>query len=254
MAADRIAKQLEPGRAEGAGRPNILVFCIDQWQTHMQVPDEVEFPAMRRLEGRGVSFDRQYCTVPICTPSRAAMWTGVHAKHTGLWDNTNFAWIGELSSDIPTIGHLLRDQGYYTAFKGKWHLSAVPTREDALERYGFSDFQQWGEMFGAPLEGAMLDNTATFEAVDWLEHKAPTLDRPWLLVCSLVNPHDGDVPTDGSRPEGAPARSHDRHANDGAAARLVRAGVGHRHAGQLRRRLRAAAKASHDCQYLLLLH
>ena len=36
----------------------------------------------------------------------------------------------------------------------------------------------------------MLDNTATFEAVDWLEHKAPRLDRPWLLVCSLINPHD----------------------------------------------------------------
>jgi arylsulfatase A-like enzyme len=170
--------------------PNILILCMDQWQTHMQVPEAVEFPAMRRLETQGVSFDRQYCTVPICTPSRATMWTGVHAKHTGLWDNTNFAWIGELRQDIPTIGHLLREQGYYTAFKGKWHLSAVPTSEDALERYGFSDFQQWGEMFGAPLEGAMLDNTATFEAVDWLENTAQQLGQPWLLVCSLVNPHD----------------------------------------------------------------
>src|SRR5690606_6487844 len=95
--------------------------------------------------------------VPVCTPSRASMWTGVHAKQAGLWDNTNFAWIGELSPGIPTIGHMLREQGYYTAFKGKWHVSAVPRGEDALERYGFSDYQQWGEMFGAPLQGAMLD-------------------------------------------------------------------------------------------------
>lgn len=184
--------QTSSGKAstDRMSRPNILVLCMDQWQTHMQVPDVVQLPAMRRLEAQGVSFDRQYCTVPICTPSRATMWTGVHAKHTGLWDNTNFAWIGELSREIPTIGHLLRDQGYYTAFKGKWHLSAVPSDEDALERYGFSDFQQWGEMFGAPLEGAMLDNTAAFEAVDWLENKPAQLDQPWLLVCSLVNPHD----------------------------------------------------------------
>jgi arylsulfatase A-like enzyme len=174
----------------GNRRPNILVLCMDQWDTHMQVPGEVRFPAMQRLEAQGVSFDRQYCTVPICTPSRATMWTGVHAIHTGLWDNTNFAWINELSQEIPTIGHLLRDQGYYTAFKGKWHLSAVPKGEDALERYGFSDYQQWGEMFGAPLEGAQLDGTAVFETVDWLETKGTQLDQPWLFVCSLINPHD----------------------------------------------------------------
>ena len=171
-------------------RPNILILCMDQWDRHMHVPEDVEFPTLARLEAHGVSFNRQYCTVPICTPSRATMWTGVHAKQTGLWDNTNFAWIYELSSDIPTVGHLLREQGYYTAFKGKWHCSNVPRGEDALERYGFSDYQQWGEMFGAPLQGAQLDGTAVFETIDWLEHRVPRLDQPWLLICSLINPHD----------------------------------------------------------------
>jgi len=171
-------------------RPNFLILCMDQWDTHMRAPKEVEFPAMQRLKAEGVSFDRQYCAVPLCTPSRAAMWTGVHAKQVGLSDNTNFAWIDELSQDFPTIGHLLREQGYYTAFKGKWHVSAVPKSEDALERYGFSDYQQWGEMFGAPLQGAMLDGAATFETIDWLEHKRAELDQPWLLICSLINPHD----------------------------------------------------------------
>jgi arylsulfatase len=171
-------------------RPNFLILCMDQWQTHMQLPDDVPFPAMERLEAQGVSFDHQYCSDPICTPSRATMWTGAHANLTGAQENTNQAWIKELTHDIPTIGHMLRDQGYYTAFKGKWHLSWLAHSEDALEDYGFSDFQQWGEMYGAPLEGEKLDGTAAFETVDWLETKAPTLDQPWLLVCSLVNPHD----------------------------------------------------------------
>jgi len=171
-------------------RPNLLVLCMDQWDAHMQVPNAVQFPAMRRLEAQGVSFNRHYCTVPVCTASRATMWTGLHAKQAGLWDNTNFAWIDELAPNIPTLGHLLREQGYHTAFKGKWHLSEVPLGEDMLERYGFADFQQWGDMFGAPLHGEMLDGTVAFEVVDWLEHRAPQLDQPWLLVCSLVNPHD----------------------------------------------------------------
>lgn len=197
--------QTEPHNAG----PNILILCMDQWDTHMHVPQDVEFPAIARLEARGVSFKRQYCTVPICTPSRATIWTGVHAKQAGLWDNTNFAWIHELSSDIPTIGHLLREQGYYTAFKGKWHCSGVPRGEDALERYGFSDYQQWGEMFGAPLQGAQLDGTAVFETIDWLQHRAPELDQPWLLVCSLINPHDimffQSDPAEAPHPNGAMA-------------------------------------------------
>lgn len=28
-------------------RPNILILCMDQWDTHMQVPEEVKFPAPR---------------------------------------------------------------------------------------------------------------------------------------------------------------------------------------------------------------
>lgn len=179
-----------PKDKPSADRPNILVLCMDQWDATMDVPEEVEFPAMQRLESQGVRFDRQYCTYPICTPSRSTMWSGVHAAHTGLWDNTNFAYIHEMSPDVPTIGRLLREQGYYTAFKGKWHLSEPPRSEDALERFGFSDYQQWGDMFGGPLQGEQLDGVVTFETVDWLEHKGAQLDQPWLLVCSLVNPHD----------------------------------------------------------------
>jgi arylsulfatase len=171
-------------------QPNILILCMDQWDATMDVPEGVELPAVERLEAQGTRFDRNYCTVPICTPSRSTMWSGVHATHTGLWDNTNFAWIEELRRDIPTIGHMLREQGYYTAFKGKWHLSEVELSENTLERYGFSDYQQWGEMFGAPLQGAQLDGTVAFETMDWLETKAPALDQPWLLVSSMVNPHD----------------------------------------------------------------
>lgn len=171
-------------------RPNILILCMDQWDMHMELPEDVRFPAMERLEAQGVTFDNHYCTMPICTPSRATMWTGVHAGKTGAYENPNYAWVEGLPTDFPTIGHMMREQGYYTAFKGKWHLSWLEHSEDALEPYGFSDYQQWGEMYGEPLEGAKLDGTVAFETVDWLETKAPTLEQPWLLVSSMVNPHD----------------------------------------------------------------
>lgn len=133
-----------------AKRPNILILCIDQWDTHMDLPGDVRFPALERLEAQGVSFDNHYCTIPICTPSRATMWTGLHANLTGAFENTNYGWIEGLSPDVQTIGHMLRQQSYYTAFKGKWHGSWLPHSEDALEPFGFSDYQHEHDCAAAP--------------------------------------------------------------------------------------------------------
>lgn len=170
-------------------RPNILVLCMDQWDVHMDLPAGVSLPAIERLVGAGVSMESHHCTTPQCTPSRSAMWTGQHAKTIDMWDNTNFAWTGALDTEVPTIGTMLREQGYYTAFKGKWHLSPVADDPDALEEYGFSDYQQWGDNWGGPMQGEKLDSTVAFETVDWLRHTRPT-DQPWFLVSSMVNPHD----------------------------------------------------------------
>ncbi|WP_165165049.1 sulfatase-like hydrolase/transferase [Corynebacterium qintianiae] len=171
-------------------RPNILILCMDQWDMRMELPDGVELPALKQLMDRGVTLDKHYCTVPQCTPSRTAMWTGQHAKALGTWDNTDFAWIKPLDPGTPTMGDMMREQGYYTAFKGKWHLSDTGFGEaGALEDFGFSDYQLWGDNWGRPLEGQVKDGTVAMETVDWLRHRAPK-DQPWLLISSMVNPHD----------------------------------------------------------------
>lgn len=171
-------------------RPNVLIMCIDQWDMHMDLPDGVELPTLRRLQDLGVTLDSHYCTVPICTPSRTTMWTGQHAKTVGMWDNTNFPWVTSMSPDTPTLGTMMRGEGYYTAFKGKWHVSEIePLTEDALEPYGFADYQIWGDPWGGPLEGEVKDGVIADETVDWLRHRAPQ-DQPWLLISSMVNPHD----------------------------------------------------------------
>ena len=94
-------------------QPNILILCMDQWDMRMELPDDVELPALQSLMDKGVTLDQHYCKVPQCTPSRTAMWTGQHAKTLGTWDNTDFAWIKPLTPDTPTLGHMMREQGYY---------------------------------------------------------------------------------------------------------------------------------------------
>jgi arylsulfatase len=125
------------------------------------------------------------------------MWTGQHAPHTGMFDNTNFAWIEDMRADsesLPTVGHMLRDLGYYTAYKGKWHESEFPEGDttDAMEPFGFSNFQAWGDAIGSPMDGLNKAPKTAAEAVDWLTNNAPEVapSQPWFLAVNFVNPHD----------------------------------------------------------------
>ena len=108
---------------------NFLFIVTDQEYAHQALPAGVTLPNRNRLHNRGVTFNNHQVTTTVCTPSRSVMWTGQHTPFTRMIDNTNLAWIEDMRTDpetLPTIGHMLRDLGYYTAYKGKWHESEFP--------------------------------------------------------------------------------------------------------------------------------
>jgi arylsulfatase len=109
-------------------------------------------------------------------------------------------WVQSLSPKIPTIGHMLRKAGYYTAYKGKWHLNKeFDTQEPErlftkeMEVYGFADYVGVGDIIGHTLGGYEFDHLIGGSAVTWLRRVGRPLSnegRPWSLFVSLVNPHD----------------------------------------------------------------
>jgi len=180
-----------------ATRPNILIIVTDQEYAHQALPAGVTMPNRNRLHNRGVTFNNHQVTTTVCTPSRSVMWTGQHTPLTRMIDNTNLAWIEDMRADpdvLPTIGHMLRDQGYYTAYKGKWHESefAPGDTSDAMEPFGFADFQEWGDAYGEPFDGLNKDPLTAAEAVAWLQNLSSNIDdsQPWFLAVNFINPHD----------------------------------------------------------------
>ena len=178
-------------------QPNILMIVTDQEYAHQAMPEDLALPSRDRIRARGVSFNHHHCTTTVCTPSRSVMYTGRHTPHTRMFDNTNFAWIDDMRADpetLPTIGHMLRELGYHTVYKGKWHLSEFPTEgtSDAMEPYGFAEYQDFGDVIGGPLDGALKDPKIAEEAVDWLGTRASEVatDTPWFMAVNFVNPPD----------------------------------------------------------------
>jgi arylsulfatase len=190
-----------------AGAPyNILFILTDQERFFRpgELPEGFGLPAHERLAKQGTVFENHQINSCVCTPSRSVLYTGRHIQHTKMFDNTNFPWISSMSTDIPTIGHMMRDAGYYTAYKGKWHLTKefetvnslgtpekIFTRE--MEAYGFSDYFGIGDIIAHTRGGYLHDGIISAMGVSWLRGRGKELaaqGKPWFLAVNLVNPHD----------------------------------------------------------------
>ena len=148
----------------------------------------------------GVQFENHQVNSVACTSSRSNIYTGQHTVNTKMFDNVDFPWQRNMSrTKIPTMGNLMREAGYYTAYKGKWHLSSGNNNKIkegqkslSLEEYGFSDHLGIGEQHGA-LGGHHHDWLTTASAEHWLRSQGEdcrSKGQPWLLAVNLVNPHD----------------------------------------------------------------
>ncbi|TBR25391.1 MAG: sulfatase, partial [Reyranella sp.] len=123
---------------------------------------------------------------------------GLQTANNGMFENLDVPWMKDLAA--PTSGQMLRKAGYYTAYKGKWHLSRDfdTTSVDKfmtphMERYGFADNFSPGDLIGHTLGGYGFDHITAGSAINWLRTKGRPLSddgKPWCMYVSFVNPHD----------------------------------------------------------------
>lgn len=189
-----------PAVTRPRGAPNILFVFTDQERYHARWPAGLSLPGHERLQRTGVTFTSHYCPATMCTSSRSVMVTGLQTPDNGMFENLDVPWMKDLSTDRPTFGHMLRKAGYYTAYKGKWHLSrAFDTKKiegfltAEMEKYGFADNFSPGDLIGHTLGGYSFDHLTAGSAVNWLRTKGRALAddaKPWCMVVGFVNPHD----------------------------------------------------------------
>ena len=101
-------------------QPNILIIMADDWRgqalgcNHL---DPAITPHCDRLACEGVRCTQAITPHPLCTPARAAMFTGRWASSIGM----EYNW-QRLSHNEPNLANVLGAAGWDTALIGKWHL------------------------------------------------------------------------------------------------------------------------------------
>lgn len=172
------------------GNYNIIFILNDQEHFMREYPIGSDFKGRERMRRIGTTFENHYICSNVSTPSRSAIYTGMHITQTQMLDNTNYLFQSDMNPDLTTVGDMFRAANYYTAYKGKWHLSRNVT---TLEPYGFSDFGSQGDRHGSGLEGHEQDGNIANEAIRWLNEKGAERNQAgqsFFLAVNFINPHD----------------------------------------------------------------
>ncbi len=112
-------------------KPNVLVLMFDdmRFDTFSYRGGPVNTPNIDQLASESTRFDNAMTTTGLCSPSRAAFYTGRWGHKNGLDDNVELyhSRQSELSLDEGGLIKRASDAGYLVGHVGKWHLGARGT-------------------------------------------------------------------------------------------------------------------------------
>ncbi len=165
-------------------KPNILfIFTDQQTMKAMSAAGNpyLRTPFMDGLASQGVRFTQNYCTSPVCSPSRSSLITSRMPHETGVVYNDTAS-----DSTIMNMGEMFRKAGYNTTWAGKWHLpQSYPTSVGAtIPGFKALNFLAPEKISG---RGDFTDPAVADAVVKFL---IGSRKEPFLLAVSFHNPHD----------------------------------------------------------------
>ncbi|MEM7124395.1 MAG: sulfatase-like hydrolase/transferase [Pseudomonadota bacterium] len=179
---------------------NIILIISDQESYRLLAPDDYDLPVRAELDRRGTRFENHYVGAAMCTASRGVMFSGQPPQVNGLFDQMELGYVPSMKTDKPSMGTVMRELGYKTAYFGKFELKKsiiFPTDTTnytaALDEYGFDTFSPDGDKTGAQDQGYDTDIDTAADAVRWMRTHGQALNaagHPWFLVVSFIMPHD----------------------------------------------------------------
>ena len=128
-----LALSFQARSAAAPERPNVLVVLVDDmgWSDIAPYGSEIYTPTLSTLAANGLRF-RHFYNEARCSPSRAALMTGMHMQTVG--DNPSGSLPDLRPDNNVTIPEVLKANGYRTYFAGKWHLGSKTNNCDPVSR------------------------------------------------------------------------------------------------------------------------
>ncbi|MEZ6096553.1 MAG: sulfatase [Pirellulaceae bacterium] len=199
-------------------RPNFLFIAVDDLRPSIGCYGDkaAVTPNLDRLAASGVLFERAYCQVAVCNPSRASLMTGLRPDTLGVW--TLPIHFREAKPDAVTLPQWLRQFGYTAVSHGKifhnptpdpqsWSEAIRPagtlpnayppgTRKKIAEAQEQLPDDDWrkdnlrGPITAAPVleDNELIDGRRTDMALEDLDRLSKK-EEPFFLAVGYIRPH-----------------------------------------------------------------
>lgn len=141
-----------------------------------------ETPNIDRLARSGVYFDHAFVAYPVCSASKAAIYTGMYCHQNGILNNTHnvhrpasqvtqsernmlLAKTNKVHDKYFTMTEVLKSNGYYQGVTHKLHV--LPNEKFPYDEFIHGDRREINQFF----------------------KNAKSKNRPWFLMVNIPNSH-----------------------------------------------------------------
>ncbi|OQU94859.1 hypothetical protein CLAIMM_01150 [Cladophialophora immunda] len=211
-------------------KPNILFILTDDQDLHMESLQHMPL-LQQHLVYEGTSFSNHYCTVAICCPSRANLWTGRAAHNLNVTDvfppYGGYPKVVQEGINDDYLPIWLQEAGYNTYYSGKlWNAHTVDNYDAPLVRgFNLSDFtldpftyDYWDlhtSRNGEPPVGypGRYSPDVTAEKAYELLEEATRHKEPWFLGVAPIAPHSHATQDPAGKFEIGAPKYAERHAH-----------------------------------------
>ncbi len=206
---------------EPVKQPNLLFIFPDQFRAQamgFMRADPVRTPHIDKLAEQGVVFINAVSNRPICSPYRGMLMTGKYCFSNNVLTNCNTStrkFQNFLQEDETCFPDVLKANGYYCGYIGKWHLDAPkgPDADDwnnsiwdaytppGEKRHGFDFWHAYGcynehlnpyyWVNESPVEDTLFPKkwSPEHEADVAINFIGSNTDKLWALFISMNPPH-----------------------------------------------------------------
>ena len=196
-----------PMRVQQETRKNILFFAVDDLRVELGAygHSQVKTPNIDAFISKSLMFERAYCQVAVCSPSRASLLTGRRPDTNHVWKIApDEYW--RTFTNATSIPQFFKENGYISIGMGKIFHPGAPSGNDD-EKYSWSPeglpyyhAQQptirprnsWESIEGATAEqlrDTLIGERAVSVLQELRQNRSRGDDRPFFLAVGFHKPH-----------------------------------------------------------------